>query len=84
MPDAHDPVTGEGRWLYEGRLGEGGLATVFKAWDCKAGLGSVAVKVLKRHSKAGLLRSQTRSRRYFFNIYSFNYLVKSIYIYRQI
>ena len=52
LPDAHDPVTGQGRWLYEGRLGEGGLATVFKAWDCKAALGSVAVKVLKRHSKA--------------------------------
>lgn len=97
VPDAHDPVTGHGRWLYEarersatltsevetgtlmkgvllrdfltgvissanlqeqnhyirqGRLGEGGLATVFKAWDCKGNLGYVAVKVLKRHSKA--------------------------------
>ncbi|CAK9059588.1 unnamed protein product [Durusdinium trenchii] len=52
LPDAHDPVTGHGRWLYEGRLGEGGLATVFRAWDCKGGLGFVAVKVLKKHSKA--------------------------------
>ncbi|CAJ1353312.1 unnamed protein product [Effrenium voratum] len=52
LPDAHDPVTGQGRWLYEGRLGEGGLATVFRAWDCKGHLGKVAVKVLKKHSKA--------------------------------
>ena len=52
LPEAHDPATGHGRWLYEGRLGEGGLATVYRAWDCKGNLGCVAVKVLKRHSKA--------------------------------
>ncbi|CAE7691784.1 unnamed protein product [Symbiodinium sp. CCMP2592] len=52
LPDAHDPVTGSGRWLYETKLGEGGLAVVFQAWDTKGGLGQVAVKVLKKHSKA--------------------------------
>ena len=28
---------------FQGRLGEGGLATVFRAWDCKGNLGKVAV-----------------------------------------
>ncbi|CAK0855271.1 unnamed protein product, partial [Prorocentrum cordatum] len=51
LPDAFDPATGSGRWRYESRLGEGGLATVYRATDCKGGRGEVAVKVLKRHPK---------------------------------
>ena len=35
------------------------MATVFRAWDCKGGLGFVAVKVLKKHSKASESRSRS-------------------------
>lgn len=51
LPDAYDSVTNTGRWRYETRLGEGGLGVVYKATDATGGLGEVAVKVLKRHSR---------------------------------
>jgi len=51
LPDVYDPVTGAGRWRYESKLGEGGLAIVYRAVDCKGTLGEVAVKVLKHHER---------------------------------
>lgn len=52
LPDSYDAATGLGRWQYEARLGEGGLGTVYRATDCKGGLGEVAIKVLKYHERA--------------------------------
>lgn len=36
LPDAFDRWTNSGRWIYEEKLGEGGLATVYKARDAVA------------------------------------------------
>ncbi|CAJ1357013.1 unnamed protein product [Effrenium voratum] len=47
LPDAYDPWTKTGRWVYEEKLGEGGLAVVYKARDVTGPLGHVAVKVSK-------------------------------------
>jgi len=46
-PNAYDPATGSGRWRYGQKLGEGGLAVVYRAEDVTGSLGEVAVKVLK-------------------------------------
>jgi len=47
LPDAWDPLTETGRWFYEEKLGEGGLAAVYRAKDMTGKLGLVAVKVSK-------------------------------------
>lgn len=51
LPDAFDPETGVGRWLYCDQLGEGGLGVVYRAFDMVGDLGNVAVKVAKWASK---------------------------------
>jgi len=47
LPDAYCPLQRRGRWHYAERLGEGGLAVVYRATDMEKGLGNVAVKVSK-------------------------------------
>lgn len=47
LPDAFCPWDKTGRWHYEEKLGEGGLAVVYRATDMTQGLGQVAVKVSK-------------------------------------
>mmetsp|Transcript_77443 Transcript_77443/g.250712 ORF Transcript_77443/g.250712 Transcript_77443/m.250712 type:complete len:677 (+) Transcript_77443:78-2108(+) len=52
LPDVYDAKAKSGRWRYLGKLGEGGLALVYKAVDCTGPLGEVAIKVLKHHERA--------------------------------
>lgn len=47
LPDMYCEWSKEGRWDYHERLGEGGLAVVYRATDMTGGLGQVAVKVSK-------------------------------------
>lgn len=47
LPDGFCPWRNTGRWHYEEKLGEGGLAVVYRATDMEHGLGQVAVKVSK-------------------------------------
>lgn len=47
LPDSHCCLRKTGRWLYGEKLGEGGLAVVYRATDMEKGLGDVAVKVSK-------------------------------------
>eukprot|EP00747_Dinoflagellata_sp_TGD_P168704 gnl/TRDRNA2_/TRDRNA2_195718_c0_seq1.p1 gnl/TRDRNA2_/TRDRNA2_195718_c0~~gnl/TRDRNA2_/TRDRNA2_195718_c0_seq1.p1 ORF type:complete len:508 (+),score=79.36 gnl/TRDRNA2_/TRDRNA2_195718_c0_seq1:102-1625(+) len=51
LPDAYDDATSSGRWRYHDRLGEGGLAVVYRATDMKCTLGEVALKVLRANTK---------------------------------
>ncbi|CAE7942462.1 DTX45, partial [Symbiodinium sp. KB8] len=44
---AYNPAQESGRWQYEEKLGEGGLAVVYRARDVSGSLGEVAVKVSK-------------------------------------
>lgn len=52
LPDRYDPATKGGRWNYMNKLGEGGLANVWRARDCRENLGEVAIKVLKHPERA--------------------------------
>lgn len=47
LPDAYDPQRNTGRWDYEEKLGEGGLAVVYRARDMAREGCVVAVKVSK-------------------------------------
>mmetsp|Transcript_74028 Transcript_74028/g.130819 ORF Transcript_74028/g.130819 Transcript_74028/m.130819 type:complete len:899 (+) Transcript_74028:86-2782(+) len=48
LPDAYDERRQSGRWLYQGKLGEGALGIVHKAADVSGKLGdAVAIKVSK-------------------------------------
>ncbi|CAJ1424998.1 unnamed protein product [Effrenium voratum] len=48
LPDAYDSKRKTGRWMYRGKLGEGGLGVVYRAADASGKLkGDVAIKVCK-------------------------------------
>lgn len=47
LPDMYCHWNKQGRWDYKEKLGEGGLAAVYRAVDMQKGLGEVAVKVSK-------------------------------------
>lgn len=48
LPDAHDVKEKSGRWMYKGKLGEGGLGVVHLAADTWGRLkGDIAIKVCK-------------------------------------
>jgi len=51
LPDEYSTESRSGRWRYLDCLGEGGLATVFRAVDVTGPLGEVALKVLRPNAR---------------------------------
>lgn len=48
LPEAYDSKAKTGRWIYKGKLGEGGLGVVHRATDTWGKLkGDIAIKVCK-------------------------------------
>lgn len=47
LPDAYDERTGNGRWTYKCKLGEGALGVVHRAADATGVLQDVAIKIAK-------------------------------------
>jgi len=50
-PDEYHADNGSGRWKYLEKLGEGGLAIVYRALDMTGPLGEVAIKVLRTNAR---------------------------------